>query len=73
MFCEMKTEYFLGCSGFCYNHWKGLFYPEEELKEWAEKIKKQNARRVFGYFNNDLSTNAVKNCQTLKQLLEKVR
>ena len=69
----MKTEYFLCCSGFYYNHWKELFYPEEELKEWAEKIKKQNAKRVFCYFNNDLNANAVKNCQTLKQLLEKVR
>jgi uncharacterized protein YecE (DUF72 family) len=53
------------------NGWYKHFYPEEELKEWAEKIKKQNAKRVFCYFNNDLNANAVKNCQTLKQLLGK--
>ena len=53
------------------NGWYKHFYPEEELKGWAEKIKKQNAKRVFCYFNNDLNANAVKNCQTLKQLLGK--
>lgn len=24
----MTTQYFLGCSGFYYNHWNGLFYPQ---------------------------------------------
>ncbi len=24
----MSTKYFLGCSGFYYNHWNGLFYPK---------------------------------------------
>jgi uncharacterized protein YecE (DUF72 family) len=24
----MSAEYFLGCSGFYYNHWKGKFYPD---------------------------------------------
>jgi uncharacterized protein YecE (DUF72 family) len=52
--------------------WYQHFYPEEELKEWADKIKKQTARRVFCYFNNDVNANAVKNCQTLKQLLGNV-
>lgn len=47
------------------------FYPEEELKDWAKKIKQANARRVFCYFNNDVNANAVKNCLTLKKLLEK--
>jgi uncharacterized protein YecE (DUF72 family) len=28
-------EKFIGCSGFYYNHWKGLFYPENlPKKEW---------------------------------------
>jgi uncharacterized protein YecE (DUF72 family) len=53
------------------NGWYKHFYPEEELKEWAEKIKKQSSKRVFCYFNNDLNANAVKNCQALKQLLGK--
>ncbi|MCJ7763419.1 DUF72 domain-containing protein, partial [Candidatus Bathyarchaeota archaeon] len=52
------------------NGWYMHFYPEEELKVWVEKIKKQNAERVFCYFNNDVNANAVKNSQTLKKLLE---
>ena len=46
------------------------FYSEEQLKEWTEKIKMQNPRRVFCYFNNDVNGNAVKNCFTLKTRLE---
>lgn len=48
------------------------FYPTEELKAWAEKIEKSNAKRVLCYFNNDVNANAVQNCQTLKKLLENV-
>ena len=25
----MKTKYHIGCSGFHYKHWKGVFYPEK--------------------------------------------
>jgi uncharacterized protein YecE (DUF72 family) len=33
----MATEYFLGCSGFYYNHWRGLFYPDKLSKtKWLE-------------------------------------
>ena len=33
----MSTAYFLGCSGFYYNHWKGLFYPEKTAKtKWLQ-------------------------------------
>ncbi len=45
-------------------------YPDEELKAWANKIKRQNIQSVFCYFNNDVNANAVKNCLTLKNLLE---
>lgn len=51
------------------NGWYKHFYPDEELKAWAEKIEESNAKRVFCYFNNDVNANAVKNCQTLKKLL----
>ncbi len=44
-------------------------YPDEELKEWAEKIKRQNVQRVLCYFNNDVQANAVKNCLSLKKFL----
>lgn len=45
-------------------------YPDEELEAWAQKIKGKNAERVFCYFNNDVNAYAVKNCLTLKNLLE---
>ena len=33
----MATEYFLGCSGFYYNHWRGTFYPEKLAKtKWLQ-------------------------------------
>ena len=51
--------------------WYHHFYPEKELEEWADKIKRQNARKVFCYFNNDINANAVENCLTLKKMLEK--
>ncbi len=52
------------------NGWYKHFYPDVELKEWTEKIKKQNAKQVLCYFNNDYNANATKNCLTLKKLLE---
>jgi uncharacterized protein YecE (DUF72 family) len=51
------------------NGWYHHFYPEVELKAWAEKIQKSNAKQVFCYFNNYVNANAVKNCQTLKKFL----
>ncbi|MCW3999229.1 MAG: DUF72 domain-containing protein [Candidatus Bathyarchaeota archaeon] len=33
----MATGFFLGCSGFYYNHWRGRFYPTELAKaKWLE-------------------------------------
>jgi uncharacterized protein YecE (DUF72 family) len=45
-------------------------YTDAELRMWVEKIKQQNAEYVFCYFNNDINAYAVKNCLTLKHLLE---
>jgi uncharacterized protein YecE (DUF72 family) len=28
----MQTQYYLGCSGFYYNHWRGPFYPDKLAK-----------------------------------------
>ena len=28
----MATEFYLGCSGFYYNHWRGRFYPQDLAK-----------------------------------------
>ena len=51
--------------------WYHHFYPEKELKEWADKIRRQNAQRVFCYFNNDVNANAVKNCLTAQKNIGK--
>ncbi|MFQ6069902.1 MAG: DUF72 domain-containing protein [Candidatus Aminicenantales bacterium] len=44
-------------------------YTEEELKEWAEKIKKIKAKECYIYFNNDYRAYAVENCKTLNKFL----
>jgi uncharacterized protein YecE (DUF72 family) len=44
------TTYFLGCSGFYYNHWRGKFYPE--------KLAKTN---WLGYYTNLFNTLEVNN------------
>ncbi|MBW2064367.1 MAG: DUF72 domain-containing protein [Deltaproteobacteria bacterium] len=43
-------------------------YSEEELKEWADKIRRWD-RRLFIYFDNDYEGFAVKNAARLKELL----
>jgi uncharacterized protein YecE (DUF72 family) len=50
--------------------WYQHNYPDEELQQWAERIKQQNATKVLCYFNNDYNANAPRNCLTLKGLLE---
>jgi uncharacterized protein YecE (DUF72 family) len=44
-------------------------YADDELKEWAEKIKMIQARECFIYFNNDYQAYAVTNAKTLEPLL----
>lgn len=44
-------------------------YTDDELKEWAEKIKIIQARECFIYFNNDYQAYAVTNAKTLEPLL----
>jgi len=45
-------------------------YSEEELKEWAERIKKAKPENSWVYFNNDANAFAVENCLQLKKFLE---
>lgn len=46
-------------------------YTEDELKEWAKRIKKhlKEGRDAYVYFNNDAQNYAVPNALTLKKLL----
>jgi uncharacterized protein YecE (DUF72 family) len=48
-------------------------YSDEELQEWAKKIKKflQQKKEVFAYFNNDIHAHAVKNAKKLIELMQK--
>lgn len=50
--------------------WYRYLYSEEELKNWAEKIKKSKAKNIWIYFNNDFDTNAIKNSKQLAKYLE---
>jgi len=47
-----KKEYFIGCSGWFYWHWRGLFYPAQSLpKEWfKEYCKKFNTVEINSSF-----------------------
>lgn len=44
-------------------------YSKEELKGWADKIRKLDVENVFCYFNNDYNANAPQNCIMLKEML----
>lgn len=44
-------------------------YSNEELKKWADKLKKSKSDNVFCYFNNDYEANAPKNCRMLQEML----
>ena len=51
--------------------WYSYDYTEDELKYWAETIRKLSGKceEVYGYFNNDYEGYAVKNCLRLKEML----
>lgn len=60
----------------CYFRFHGLTggyrysYSDEELKEWAELIKKTKAKEGYFYFNNDYQAYAVANSQKLGEFLQ---
>lgn len=48
-------NYFLGCSGYYYNHWKGLFYPETRpktkwLQYYAQSFSTVEINNTFYWF-----------------------
>jgi len=45
-------------------------YLDEELKRWAETIKKTKSKECYIYFNNDYQAHAVANCRTLGEILQ---
>jgi uncharacterized protein YecE (DUF72 family) len=44
-------------------------YTKEELKEWAEKIKKLSVEKIYIYFNNHPRAQAVSNAKMMEELL----
>ena len=50
--------------------WYKYNYTDEELKEWAEAIKKTKSKECFIYFNNDYRAYAVANCKRLGEYLQ---
>jgi uncharacterized protein YecE (DUF72 family) len=51
--------------------WYRHNYSDEELKQWAEKMKASDAKRIWAYFNNDYDGYAIQNAATLTQLLKR--
>lgn len=50
--------------------WYRHDYSLDELKVWADRIHKSEARQVWCYFNNDHDGYAIKNAKQLLQLLK---
>ena len=55
------------------DRWYNYRYSETELAEWARKIEKSGATRVWAYFNNDYHGNAVDNAHQLSAMLNGYR
>ncbi len=54
-----------------HTRWVDYCYSEEELRQFADKIREHldAGREVFAYFNNDANAYAVQNAQQLQELL----
>jgi uncharacterized protein YecE (DUF72 family) len=49
--------------------WYRHDYSQEELKVWADRIKRSGAKRAWIYFNNDYAANAPRNAADMRRLL----
>jgi len=49
--------------------WYRHDYSQTELEQWAQRIRKSNAKRTWIYFNNDRDGYAIKNAKMLLNLL----
>jgi uncharacterized protein YecE (DUF72 family) len=49
--------------------WYRHDYSDDELREWANKIKGSGAKRAWIYFNNDNDAHAPKNAIVMRSLL----
>ncbi len=53
--------------------WYRHNYSEDELQQWAERIRQSGARRVWIYFNNDRECYAIQNARELLRRLKKLK
>jgi uncharacterized protein YecE (DUF72 family) len=46
-------------------------YPERALRDWADRLRRlaRDVPEVYVYFNNDIGGHAVRNAQTLTDML----
>jgi uncharacterized protein YecE (DUF72 family) len=51
--------------------WYRHDYSDEELTDWATKIRDSGAKRVWAYFNNDFDAYAPKNASELRRTLQR--
>jgi uncharacterized protein YecE (DUF72 family) len=49
--------------------WYRHDYSHDELVEWADRIRRADAERVWVYFNNDFDGYAIKNARMLSTIL----
>jgi uncharacterized protein YecE (DUF72 family) len=49
--------------------WYRHDYTEEELRNWAQKIRASGAKRAWVYFNNDYDGNAPRNAKALHAMI----
>ena len=50
--------------------WYRHDYTDEQLAEWAEKIRTSGAKRAWIYFDNDRDAFSIKNAKTLRRMLK---
>jgi uncharacterized protein YecE (DUF72 family) len=53
--------------------WYRHDYSDEELRQWAHRIKASEARRAWVYFNNDNDAHAPRNARTLRGMLARAK
>ncbi len=64
--CE-KTAKFVYVRFHGAKRWYNYDYSSNELRSWADRLKKLKAREYFIYFNNDVNCYAVKNAKMVKR------
>ena len=83
IFCTVSAprlpDRLIVCNGRAYvrlhgvTRWYRHDYSDDELREWAGKIRESGASEVWIYFDNDRDANAIRNARTLTRMLQRGR